>query len=366
MKKVLTIGGATQDIIVSYHDAETLFLRNQRGGMAYILLEEGKKIELDGLSQFSGGGATNSAVALKRQGFDVSVLCKVGDDIAGRTIQSELEGYGIDISKIMVDMGTATGSSVVVPSPSGDRTVMAYRGANANWHQGDVKTDKLTGFDQLYITSLSADTALMLPSLVSFAKSRGINVAANPGSSQLTKGADVLKDSLPYIDTLILNSDEAKQMMSSLIKLDDDIRGKIANQLRDGGELLLDAPICYQDVTFSLRQFFKEVLKLGPQVVVVTDGDKGVYVATKEQLYFHSSLKVNNVINTLGAGDAFGSSFVGALAQGKDIIDAIRYGLCNSANVIQYPDAKTGLLESEQLDALVGNLPKEQFDIMSW
>jgi sugar/nucleoside kinase (ribokinase family) len=103
------------------------------------------------------------------------------------------------------------------------------------------------------------------------------------------------------------------------------------------------------DLCFSLRQFFHEVLKLGPSKVVVTHGSEGVYIGTPSSFYFHAALPVENIVNTLGAGDAFGSSFVAALARGENIENAVRFGLNNSASVIQYHDAKSGLLTLEQL-----------------
>ena len=81
----------------------------------------------------------------------------------------------------------------------------------------------------------------------------------------------------------------------------------------------------------------------------MTDGSSGVYVATRKKLYFHPALNVKNIVNTLGAGDAFGSSFCGAIYIGKPIETALSYGTINSASVIQFHDAKSGLLAHNEL-----------------
>ena len=88
---------------------------------------------------------------------------------------------------------------------------------------------------------------------------------------------------------------------------------------------------------------------MGPKVVVVTDGARGVYVATEKQVLFHPSLSVD-VIDTLGAGDAFGSCFVGALRRGLSCEEALRCGIVNSASVIGFMGAKPGLLSYDEVE----------------
>ena len=78
---------------------------------------------------------------------------------------------------------------------------------------------------------------------------------------------------------------------------------------------LLQAPMIHQGLCFGLQTFFQEVHARGPKIIVVTNGKEGVYVSHKESIFFHPSLSVP-VISTLGAGDAFGSGFVGMYAHG--------------------------------------------------
>ncbi len=102
-------------------------------------------------------------------------------------------------------------------------------------------------------------------------------------------------------------------------------------------------------VCFTLSQFFREIQKQGPRIVVVTNGRDGVYAAKNDTIYFHPALPVN-VVSTLGAGDAFGSCFVAQIMQNKPIEYAIRAGVANSASVIQELDTQTGLLNTVTLE----------------
>ena len=113
--------------------------------------------------------------------------------------------------------------------------------------------------------------------------------------------------------------------------------------------ILLQAIIGHDNTHFALKQFFKEILSRGPEIIVVTNGSEGVYAATKEAIYFHPSLK-EKVVSTLGAGDAFGSCFVASLAQNKSIPEALVRGTINATSVIKFLDAKTGLLTQDALE----------------
>ena len=136
---------------------------------------------------------------------------------------------------------------------------------------------------------------------------------------------------------LILNQEEAEQFMESL----------------------------FHERRFNLQGFCREILQQGVRIVVVTNGAAGVTVATKEKWYFHPSIPVP-VVNTLGAGDAFGSCFAASIYLGTSVPEAMTAGLLNSASVISYPDAKTGLLTQSQLAEKRTTLDKKQLTESHW
>lgn len=320
MSKIVTIGGATQDIYLQYQGCDCMSIMESGGERRYMLFESGAKVEVEGVLYYTGGGATNSAVSFKRLGFDTTCFCMVGDDLAGRAVVQDLESEGVDVSKIVVSPEHATGTSFVVHSLQRERTIFAYRGANGFLTEKDIPFDSIENADQLYITSLSHESSKILGVIGEYAKKQNIPIAINPGISQLSTGAQELKKSLQYIDILILNSSEAKTFMRSLV-----------------------------DLYFTIPSFFKEVVKLGPKIVVVTDGAQGVHVATQDAVYFHPSMKVD-VVDTLGAGDSFGSCFVGCLQRGASVEEALRSGIVNSASVIGKFGAKPGLLSYDELE----------------
>ena len=306
--KILTIGGATQDVFIVYEDAESLRLRTQYETKSYLLLKEGSKIEVKELLYSTGGGANNTAISYARLGFNVSTFLKIGDDEAGTFILKQLNKEGIKTDLIVTAQGQ-TGLSFIVPSLEHDRTIFAFRGVNGTLQESDVPFDKIKNYDYVYVTSLSGQSSSILLPLCMQAKEHNIPIATNPGASQLVAGAPILCQSLPYIDTLILNSSEAKHLMLSLVQTGRHIPSELASQEQQSKKplrpTLLEESINVEDVWFSLSNFFQAVFSHGPSIVVVTNGAEGVYVATPQTIYFHPAL-TKKAVNTLEAGDAFG------------------------------------------------------------
>lgn len=355
MKKVLTIGGATQDIFLRHQGADCMTIVQKDCTKSYMLFESGEKIEVENVLYFTGGGSTNSAVSFKRLGFDTTCFCKIGTDQAGKAIWSDLKKESINVSHIALFKKHSTGTSFIINSLKNERTIFAYRGANGFLEKNEIPFDQIKKNDQLYITSLSYNSAQLLPEIVEFASKNKVPVAINPGISQLAKGTKKLLGSLKFIDILILNSFEAEQFMIALVKENRNygkaFQGECEQKFCKSEKReprLLDSPFIYENFFFSVRNFFKETLKMGPKIVVITDGASGVYAATKKEILFHPSLKTE-VVNTVGAGDAFGSCFVASLLHGYSIEQALKYGNINSASVLSSIGAKTGLLTLEQI-----------------
>lgn len=358
MKRVVTIGGATQDLFLTCEDTQMLHLHTTEIEKSFLVLEEGHKLTVKDLIYRTGGGATNSAVSFARRGFNVSTICKIGNDAAGKRVIENLAQEKVNTDHIVVSPNHLTGTSCIIPCASGDRTVLVYRGANTTLDEKEFPFNALLGADQIYITSLNEHASLLLLPIAQFAKKHNIPVATNPGTSQLSAGADVLRAALPFIDVLILNSDEANRFMFSLLQKEQAPAENFTESTAtpDLPELLR-APITYLDVCFSLTTFIAAVLAAGTKIVVVTNGSEGVYVGTKDGIYFHPSLHVP-VQNTLGAGDAFGSGFVASLTEGRALEDAIRLGVLNSASVIQHTGAKEGLLSKQEIEHQLAAMDK--------
>lgn len=328
--KVLTIGGATRDVFID-HKVKTI----QENHTSYIMLPEGRKVEISKIHYASGGGATNSAVSFARLGLEAESIFKIGIDPEGDFILAELCAQGVQTPHVLRIAQEQTGTSFILPSPSGDRAILVYRGANQLIRSSDIPESVFSNLDQIYITSLGGNASELLPQITKLAKLKNVRVASNPGTSQLTARVDTLEQSLPYIDILILNCYEANLLMKSL----KNNAKPIADEIGTVPPLLHD----------PIRYYFHEIMSRGPQIAVVTNGADGVYVCYGKNIYYHPSSKIK-MISSVGAGDAFGSTFVAYLAQQKSIEEAIRAGVINAASVLMHVGAKTGLLTADKIE----------------
>ncbi len=351
MKKLCTIGGATQDIFIQYEGAETLHLHKKHEMLSYLLLEQGTKVDVADILYATGGGATNTACALARLGLPVEAFFAIGDDRVGHIIVDFLMQEGIETSHHVVKKGFKTAVSFIIPSTEKNTVAFCYRGATRELVCEDFSDVEFSDFSSLYITSLAGRSRLLLPALVKKAHELGITVASNPGIREISHGDDLL-ESLHGIKILILNTLESTHLMRRLLEKDLSLAKKesIKNSFFSDDEKpsLVQFFMSFEGDEISLFDYFTEVFKRGPSIVVITNGKEGVYVGTPDKVYFHPSIKVE-VVGALGAGDAFGSTFVGCLHLGKTIEEAILLAVVNASSVIEYKDAKSGLLRFEDL-----------------
>lgn len=333
---VVTLGGAVYDIFMEYKNINALQQHTTDQG-CFLMLEEGKKIEIESLSYYSGGGATNAAVSFKRLGFSTKTIVTIGADKQGDFILEELKKEGVDIDAVHIDPIHPTAQSFIIPCPSGDRIIFVHRGANKYLTIQQIPLSIFQSTKLLYITSLAGESSQLLKPVTKEAYTNGATVAINPGSSQLAERIHDLHKALPYTSILIMNRSEAIVCMQSLNP---------------------------HTSSFNLSLFCKTVMDLGPSIVVVTDGAHGVSVAHENTLYFHPSIPTS-VASTLGAGDAFGSCFTASITAGNDIPTALRHGLINSSSVISTLDAKSGLLTRKQLESRLQQLPVDDLQVTS-
>jgi sugar/nucleoside kinase (ribokinase family) len=91
---------------------------------------------------------------------------------------------------------------------------------------------------------------------------------------------------------------------------------------------------------------------LGPRLAIITHGRNGVFAADDTGGRYFLAPPPVEAVCTLGAGDAFTSTFTASIIQnGWDIPLALKRASMNAANVVQNPGAQIGLEPMERLDA---------------
>jgi sugar/nucleoside kinase (ribokinase family) len=350
MKRVLSIGSATVDIFLQHPDAQEVY-RTSHPSPA-LCITEGIKIDVEQLHMTYGGGALNAATAFLRQGYETFPCFMLGDDQHGALILESLRAYGLPIQYHQISTRHHTGTSVIIPSPHGDASLLVYRGANNDLRSEHIPRELYGEIDILYCASLSGDAGKILPEMTRIMRPLCPLIVACLNRYQATQW-EQLKPALPFVDILCCNAREARVLMETLIaqKL---LQPQSPPQLHRAEERSMHLPqLLHAWKTTSqggyyLMQLAAYLTQHGVQMVVITNGAEGAYIATQEALFFQS-LTPGPIINTVGAGDAFAATFAGSYARGSTLEEALEHSLINVAAVLHAIDANSGLLTEQEI-----------------
>jgi ribokinase len=304
--RILSIGAAVQDVFLQ---GKLFTPKREENGEMVEEFELGSKNDIEGVVFSTGGGATNAAVTFARQGLHAMFMGKIGKDMPGKAVIDDLHSEGVDTSLVEQVKEYSTGYSCLLLAPSGERTILTYRGASAHmdFNENDFHNVKA---DWMLVTSMAGNFEA-LETVFNYAEKNSINIAMIPGKDELRE-ADKYKIFLPRIKILTANKEEL-QMLYAKESLE---------------ELVLEAN---RDVHF----------------VVCTDGPKGVVAADRWHIVRAGMYKDVPVIDRSGAGDAFASGFVAMIASGESLEWAVTFASANSTSVVSQIGAKAGILHQE-------------------
>lgn len=333
MFDVITIGSATMDVFVECDDANIVSASSKCAKSEFMCYPYGAKVEVTEFTSSTGGGGVNTALNFANLGFKTSAICKIGDDIYSRGVLESLNKSTLDLSNIIQDKTVSTGFSIILLSFQGDRTVLAQRGANATLKKSEINFDAIKQAKLLYIAPLSGESNRVLGSIVDFANENGVKVCFNAGTTSLKRGFDYIKKIIDTAQVVVMNKEEAS--MCTKIEVRPDSR-----------EEKFSEELIHPDIKEMLVK-----LKVGEkQIIVITDGKEGAYAYDGMNVYKCSNFPAK-VVSTLGAGDAFSSTFCASLEHTNlDIGRSLMYAAINSASVVSHFGASEGFLTFDEIE----------------
>lgn len=360
--KALTIGGAMVDTLAIIDDDLIERISMSNSGKTFLLLEQGSKTEASSISTHCGGGALNAAVSLARLGFTVSTLVKVGRDQRASLVRELLLAEGIETTSIATAAEAPTGSSIIVSAHDRNAAVFTFRGANTLLTPADLDVADFN-VDLAYVSPLSGASSDMLPHIISKARACGAKIAVNPGVRQIATRFTSLCELLPSIDILALNRLEAETLVRQAVA---ELAGSENATLRRivASSLGTVSDIHAASRHTAARALISGLRDLGANTVLLTDGKHGAYAGHAHEIVHCEALNVP-VVSTVGAGDAFVSTFAGMLIRNDPYDDALIAAIVNSAAVVGDTNAQSGLL---RLKALVKRTKdaRTQIPILRW
>jgi ribokinase len=312
MHDIVTLGSATVDVFVET-EKQTAAMQDVNGkSEPFITFRSGEKVLIKHLQFEVGGGGTNTAACFAKLGFRTAYLGTIGNDTNGALVLENLKGYGIDFIGTRTD--DLTNYSIVLESKLlQDRTILVYKGASEHLiHSAAVSPI----CRWLYVSALAGESFRTAQRVIDERKAQGTKVAFNPSNYQIEHDRDAVKAMAAKADILILNREEAALLVG------------------DGTE----------------RELLERIRALGPTTVAITMGAKGVAVTDGAQWLRAYPTPNIPVRETTGAGDCFAATLVGALAAGRELETALRWGLVNVETHIQHVGAKAGILTRSELE----------------
>lgn len=269
------------------------------------------------------GNASNVAVGAARLGLDTAIITAVGGDHYGTEIFDHYHKEGVSYEYVKVNKSKPTNYHFVLTYKA-ERTILIKH--EVYDYFDPRKLDSKTGW--VYFSSIAEHTLPFHKKVAEYLKKHpDVKMGFNPGTFQLRFGAEKLREIYRHTYVLFVNREEA-----ALI-------------LRTKSE--------------DVKTLFKGLHKLGPKVVVITDGPAGAYASDGMNQYFMPPYPdPKPPISRTGAGDAFSTGFFCGLVYGLTVYDALRWAPIESMHVVQSFGAQTGLLKKNALLALLKKAPK--------
>lgn len=268
-----------------------------------------------------GGKGSNQAVAARRAGARVTFARRVGDDDLGSSALRMFEAEGIDSRFVIADRkGVTTGAALIMAEEgSAESMITVAIGACAHFTDAEV--------DAAVAAARGSDLAIFQHETNIEATLRAIDAVHRAGIRVLHNPAPMQKlpDSIyPKIAYLTPNETEAAALT--------------------GIETETDA---------GIKQAAEALLAKGCGTVIVTLGAKGAFVKSRGVETLVPVAPGIKPIDTTGAGDSFAGCFACAIAEGKALIDAVRFANAGAGLSTTRIGTAPAMAQRAEIDALI-------------
>ncbi len=266
--------------------------------------------DLQGFRAYVGGSPTNICVAAQRLGLKTVLLTGVGDNFVSGFITKFLQKEGVETAHILNKPGKNTNTVMVALQPPDKMQFVAYGANNADLEMNidDVLASPVA---QCRVFAFNGMGLIQDPSrsahqfAADYARRHGTKVFMD-----LDYRVPMWPDARIYTITVQVT-----------LRLVDIAAGTEEEVMQAAGIQNLDEAVAL-------------LLELVQEAVIVKRGAKGATVYTRDGQVFNVAPFVVEVVNFLGAGDAFAGGFIYALLQGMDYATAARFGNACGAMIV--------------------------------
>ena len=266
-----------------------------------------------------GGKGSNQATAARRAGAEVIMITKIGTDFMSEIARTHYKNENMTQKYVYTQEGGETGTALIeINSETAENRIIVLKGANdaLTKEEIDLAEAEFQTCDVL-LTQLEASEISVTES-VRLARRYGKTVVLNPAPAGEIDEA-LFRD----IDYFTPNETEA-EFYTGIRVADEQTAEQAADRL----------------------------LEKGVKNVVITLGKTGVYAKTEEFQGIVPSFRVN-AVDTTGAGDAFNGGFCTALAEGKNVRDALLFANALAALSVTRRGTSPAMPYREEIEKLL-------------
>jgi sugar/nucleoside kinase (ribokinase family) len=321
---VLAIGDIVIDAFIKLKDAEETCDIDHAN--CKLCVRFGDKVPYESVDVCNAvGNAANAAVSASRLGRASGLLTYVGSDQNGVDCINELKKNGVAIDYVHTEEGMKTNYHYVLWYDV-DRTILIKHEA---YHYSMAGVP--TGADApswIYMSSLGENSLDMYGQIEQYLKENpDVRLAFQPGIFDIKLGKEKLANIYARSEIVCCNVEEAQRILSETS--------------RDPKTLLK-----------GMRD------TLGTKNILITDSIEGAYAYDGSE-YFFVPVYPHVPFERTGAGDAFFSTIVAGLSEGKALGDVLLWGPINSMSVVQQIGAQRGLIPMSKLEEYLAHAPED-------
>jgi ribokinase len=319
---VLSVGDVVTDAFIKLLDDEAKVVKTDDGPR--LTMAFGTKVPFDHAEVIPAvGNAANASVAFAKLGLKSGLVANVGNDDWGREIIAGLEKADVDSRFVHINPGHKSNYHYVLWYKE-ERTIL-IKHEEYEYHWPRFRIIDIPRW--IYFSSISQHAMEYHDQISHWLEAHPtVKLAFQPGTFQIEAGIKRLKKIYERSEILAVNREEATEI--------------------SGGD--------HRDI----NDLFDKLHKLGPKILLISDGHAGAYASDGDKRWkmpIYPDPKPP--FERTGAGDAFTSTFVAALAKGADVQSALLWAPINSMNVVQHVGAQAGLLDEKQINKFLREAP---------
>lgn len=309
---VVGIGNAIVDVLAKVGDGFLIERNLPKGGMTLLEAKDAGEIYAEVIPEreMSGGSAANTVAGIASLGGAPAFIGKVHDDELGQDFKRDIGAAGIDFFTPPLNEGPSTGRSIVLVTPDAERSMFTYLGASRKLSTTDIDEEIIKSSKVIYLEgylwdSYSAEKAMLKACKLAKKHNRKVAFSLSDKSCIIRHREEFIKIIKKYVDILFCNEEEIKTL-------------------------------------FQVDDFYKTLDIIKPQVEIaaITRNAKGSVVVNGRTITFVEAEKVDNVVDTTGAGDLYAAGFLFGLNEERSLGTCAMIGSIAAAEIISHYGAR--------------------------